>query len=505
MDHSTLRMSLWKLLGLLALLAILSIPQAALAQGGTCIDDLTGRDNPCAANDVGLTLLQNDIPTSCKPGELVTLHLTSKLIATANERYDIGVFLALDGGAADTGACAHDYLPPPLSAGGTCSVSGDTCRKSADCPAGETCTGGYIPIGGNPYLDAEPESETPDLCGDLEQGVETIRYLAPVTVLCMDANGDGYLDIGTAVSWDNQRTNLCLTVSDAIPNTGAKCRFDRVTVGNVIVEPGEIQVTKVAVPTQVIEPGGEVTFTFTVLNPSTVEVALQTLSDSVYGALQEWADGDCEVPQTLSPGGSYECSIHAGISGAPGVHQDTVTAAGVDQYQNPVQDTATVQVELVGLAPAIAVTTTAAPTSIKEPGGLILYTVTVKNNSSPSDPVALTSLRDNIYGDLTDHNNPKIKESTCQLVTIQPQQTYGCTFKAQVSGASGAKIIDTVTAQGADDEGTVAQASDDATVTILPDIPDTGSGLPLAAVAGGAMAVGVALLAAAAVVRRRAR
>ena len=145
MKHHMLRTSMWTLFGLFALLVAVLASQPAVAQEGSCIDDVTGRTNVCAAGDVQLIYLRNDEDMTCMPGEPVTLNLEAWLLATSLERYDIGLFLALDGGAANTGSCQHYYLPPPLSSGGTCSVSGDDCKKDADCPVGETCTGGYSP------------------------------------------------------------------------------------------------------------------------------------------------------------------------------------------------------------------------------------------------------------------------------------------------------------------------------------------------------------------------
>jgi hypothetical protein len=269
------------------------------------------------------------------------------------------------------------------------------------------------------------------------------------------------------------------------------------------VPPGEIQLQKTAQPDELVEPGGWVTFTFALQNTSRVTVTIDSLVDSVYGPLQQWPGSTCSVPQTLGPAGFYACAIHAEVTGTLGVRQDTVTALGTSWYQEPVSNTATAEVLLVGLPPVISVAKVANPTTIKEPGGDILYSVTVTNNSAASDPVTLTSLTDDKYGNLTAAGNPAITASTCTLVTIQPKQAYACTFKAEVSGVSGKTIVDTVTAIGADDDGDPAQASDDAKVTIVAEPPDTGIGLRAAAVAGGAMVVGLALLLAGVLLRRR--
>lgn len=357
MKYQMLRLSVATLLGLFALLAAVPASQPAGAQEGTCIDDVTGRTNACAANDVQLCHLMNDVETTCRPGEPITLYLTVRLLATSLERYDIGMFLALDGGNADTGSCQHDYISPPLASGGTCSVSGDDCTKDADCPAGETCTGGYNPGSpgspGGPFYNAEPE-DAADLCGDLEQDVDTYYRLAPVTVECVDSDGDGLLDIHTVVSWDDLKTNTCAGVGDAIPDTPTQCRYGTADVANVIVEPGRIQVQKTAEPEQLLEPGGWVTFTLTVENTSPITVTVEELVDSVYGPLEQ-ANGDCMLPQQLSPAETYTCAINAEVTGSPGIYEDTVTALGSDWYKDPVSAVATAMVTIVAKPPETGV------------------------------------------------------------------------------------------------------------------------------------------------------
>ena len=351
MKHHRLQRSIMAILGLIALASPLPALQSASAQEGSCIDDVTGWTNLCDAGDVWLASLESDVSTTCTPGEAITLNLTAGLLATSLERYDIGLFLALDGGTAATGSCQHIYLPPPLSFGGFCSASVGDCKKDADCPEGETCMGGYDPTSGSgPYYDAEPE-DAPDECGDLEPGVDTYYALGPVTVLCIDSDGDGYLDIGSAVSWDDQKDTTCTGAGDARPNTPVKCNYRVIDVMNVTVSPGLIQVQKSAEPEQLLEPGGWVTFTVAVENTAGVTVTLESMVDSVYGPLEQ-AAGDCTLPQTLFPADTFTCAIHAVVSGNAGaVLVDTVTVLGMGWHKDPVTGIATAEVRIVGAPP----------------------------------------------------------------------------------------------------------------------------------------------------------
>jgi hypothetical protein len=459
-----------KLLALF-LLAVLVLPVALAAcsppsvpfitaQEGTCIDDVTGRINNCTASDVHLGTFHNIEDIECVSGEMVEVFLRADLVAGSKERFDIGMFVAEDGGDARTGTCHRDYLPPPLA-------------DEYNYNPGEPLPG---PDGG-PFLDAEIDEDPDDECGDLEQGVHNYYDLAPdtgITVPCIDSNGDGTLDISACTSWDNQKTTTCLDVEDAIPSTKAKCRCESIEVGNVIVLPGEIQVSKAAVPDNVPEPGGDVVFTFGVENTSEVVITIDSLVDTIYDDLTSYPGGTCTVPQVLAPvgqpGSSYTCSITAFVGGEPHTQTNTVTATGVDENGNDVTDSATEQVLVTDVLPAIDVVKDVDPSSVAEPGGTVLYTVSVTNDSGASDPLTLTSLMDDIYGDLTDDGNPDISNSTCELVMIVPGDTYQCTFEAEVTGNVGDMVADTVTGAGEDDEGNSVSDSDTAEVVIT-DVP----------------------------------
>ena len=99
------------------------------------------------------------------------------------------------------------------------------------------------------------------------------------------------------------------------------------TIANL---PSSIQVTKTATPTSLQEPGGNATFAVAVKNTSAVDtVTITTLTDDIYGNLD--GKGTCDVPQTLAPGATYECSFTGAVSGSAGsTHKDVVTASGTD-------------------------------------------------------------------------------------------------------------------------------------------------------------------------------
>jgi hypothetical protein len=102
--------------------------------------------------------------------------------------------------------------------------------------------------------------------------------------------------------------------------------------------------------------------------------------------------------------------------------------------------------------------------------GVVIFTVDVCNNSEDSDPVTITSLIDDIHGDLNG-------QGTCLIPqTIQPGDCYTCEFTAYVSGNAGYVEVDTVTVSGEDDEGNPVSDYDEATVTVTGALPGDVNG-----------------------------
>ena len=115
--------------------------------------------------------------------------------------------------------------------------------------------------------------------------------------------------------------------------------------------------------------------------------------------------------------------------------------------------------------PPPVVTKTANPSSVPAPGGIgvgqVDYTVTVTNPSSAVEPVTITALTDSSFGNLNG-------QGTCSTgSTLQPGQTYSCTFTGVVSGSAGSTHTNTVTATVKDDENNAVSGSGSATVTVV--------------------------------------
>src|SRR5215204_2802963 len=223
--------------------------------------------------------------------------------------------------------------------------------------------------------------------------------------------------------------------------------------------PSSIEVTKTADPVSLPEPGGNASFSVVVKNTSAVDaVTISSLTDDVYGDLD--GKGSCDVPQTIAAGASYSCSFTAAVSGNAGSsHTDVVTASGTDDDGNDVSDSDDATVTITNVPSSIEVTKTADPVSLPEPGGNASFSVVVKNTSAV-DAVTISSLTDDVYGDLDGKGSCDVPQ------TIAAGASYSCSFTGAVSGNAGSSHTDVVTASGTDDDGNDVSDSDDARVTI---------------------------------------
>ncbi len=263
------------------------------------------------------------------------------------------------------------------------------------------------------------------------------------------------------------------TQTDTVTVTGSNLGVTATATAQATVTltpaPPQIAVTKVATPLTEVEPGGTFTFTVQVSNPSTLEpVTITSLVDDIYGDLATRPGSTCGtlIGTTLAPGASSApCSFTGTFTGTAGATQtDTVTVTGTN-LGTTVTATAQATVVLTPAAAQIAVTKAASPLTRVEPGGDFTFTAQVSNPSA-FQPVTITSLTDNIYGDLATRPG-----STCGAligVTLAPGTSSApCTFTGPFTGRAGDSQTDTITVTGTN-LGTTVTATAEATVALTP-------------------------------------
>ena len=207
----------------LLLFALATYPLAAGAQqtGNYCIQDFVAGAN-CVANDVRIEALTVvTVLESCTEGTYGEAEIIFEALVSAEgspNRYDVGLFIALDGGSALSGDdCFHDYLPPPLD---------------PFPPYGDHNGDGIFDLNGPPWWDGDEDD-----CGDLGANTQVFKTLVALRVQCIDRTGDGIVDVSVAASWDSNAVTVCSDIGGAIPGTGSKCSVSDVSTGLPVPPP----------------------------------------------------------------------------------------------------------------------------------------------------------------------------------------------------------------------------------------------------------------------------
>ncbi len=253
---------------------------------------------------------------------------------------------------------------------------------------------------------------------------------------------------------------------------------------SVVTSVPSISVDKTATPLTRPEPGGDFTFNILVTNTSTEVLTITSLTDDIYGDLTTRPGSSCNsAPGTVlqpSPGPdhTYACSFTAPFNGNAGDSQtDVVTVTATNPAGVTVTDTDDAVVSLIGDPPQIQIVKEATPLSRPEPGGAFTYNLLITNPDT-LEAITITTLTDNVYGDLGNPANPNVTDNTCDDLigdvlapSPGPGNTTTCSFTANFTGNGGDSLTDIVTVTGVDDDGDTATDSDDATVRITDILP----------------------------------
>ncbi|HEY5195740.1 MAG TPA: hypothetical protein VIJ51_01800, partial [Solirubrobacteraceae bacterium] len=295
---------------------------------------------------------------------------------------------------------------------------------------------------------------------------------SPVTFVGGDTGGDGILSVGETWTYTCSKT---LTTAGIIPNTATATGTDledgnpapaETATASVTVAPATPGITTLASSAAPVAPA---------TNPTISDTATLTGGSSPTGTIQFQIFGPDDTTCGKAPifssvvavagNGTYTASPFTVL--APGTYRFEASYSG-DPSNAAIPATCNGANESVSFPPPeLAVSKSAAPLSRPEPGGAFTFTVAVTNPSA-TDPVKITSLLDNIYGDLSTRAG-----STCGGLiglTLAPGATSpSCTFTGNFTGVAGDSQTDIVTATGIDSNGfTPPPATAHATVTITP-------------------------------------
>ena len=227
-----------------------------------------------------------------------------------------------------------------------------------------------------------------------------------------------------------------------------------------------VDITKTASPLSLDEPGGEFTFTLLIQNLSTEPVTITSLTDSnLLSAECTALVGTTLAANDGAAGGADETSCTYTVTHTDaGDYDNTATVVVTDNEGSTGTDSDDETVTVNDVAPDIAMTKTANPTSVLETGGDVTFTFTI-NNIGEED-VTLTSLTDTVFGDLNGQGDC----ATGGLIPIGG--SYSCSITTFLSADDLVDHYNVATAVGTDDDGTSDTATDDETVTFTDVAPD---------------------------------
>lgn len=293
----------------------------------------------CSANDVRVARATNICvhdgmsgclaESTCTEGLNVTFTADFEVELTAQDRYDIGVYFATDGGGDDGGALTGQCVLNTID-----NVNNTTNFINNDA--------------------------APDVCGDIDAVHNPQIMQLTITTLCV-SNGDEenpQLLLPNCTSWRQPGSNeVCDEAEDAYPGSPSKCNCDDEFAIAITVEDPAATVTKTAVEACV-------TYSVSVENTTaTRDMVLDSLSDAPFGDItdptnanlchttcgqpaSDGGDGGAGVlPVTLEPGDSYSCEFGAILQSSSDPQTDIVTAS-FDSGEHEETGTETVIVDL---------------------------------------------------------------------------------------------------------------------------------------------------------------
>ena len=298
------------------------------------------------------------------------------------------------------------------------------------------------------------DSLTDTVFGDLD-GLGTCDLttspvvLAPVGQTGSEYNCDYSPTLAGDASAPDHVNTATWTASDNDGNSVTETDTQTIEFFDVLPD---VSITKTADPTSVAEPGGDVEFTIVVTNNSIENVQLDSLTDSDFEL-----EGRCDVQGTvLSTDGTYTCTFTEFVAGNFGDdHNNVATVVASDNEFNSLTVDDDADVVINDVAPVIEVTKIANQAEVFAPGEAVTFTVRVENNSVSTDPVTITSLVDDVFGDIS---------AGCVLPqTIGSGGAFECDITRTISGDH----TNTVTATAVDDEGNEVTDFDDASVEFV--------------------------------------
>src|SRR5262249_23831632 len=176
-------------------------------------------------------------------------------------------------------------------------------------------------------------------------------------------------------------------------------------------------------------------------------------------------------PITLAPGASFTFTVTTNLTIDGGEkYTNVVTVGGDDDEGSSTKATDDHTVAGADVAPSIIVTKSG-PLTIAEGGAPVTYTFVTTNTSGITDPVTITAISDNKFGDLL---GVAKSQNGGAAITLAPGASFTFTYTTTLTLDAAETHTNVVTVSGVADESSTATATDDHVVVgtnLAPSIP----------------------------------
>ena len=213
--------------------------------------------NYCVAEDVNFVLVGLGIQQDgcLNATDRLSIEFEARMKTKGKTRYDIGMWVSLDGRDAgnyppnDRGLCGRQILRPASGPTGDCtSDPNTTCSSIANAPgfnsslhdgpyetetqvADRDRCGEITKTWTDPVEDAVLDFVAPPAIDAMTVAAPLLAYDIPCTDIGVNPPGlsvtDGFIDVGTCSTWDQQAGTACNNFSEAYTKENPKCRCER--------------------------------------------------------------------------------------------------------------------------------------------------------------------------------------------------------------------------------------------------------------------------------------
>lgn len=394
--------------------------------GQVCVETAYGKSLTCTANDVKLVQTSSVyVVKGCNaPGDQAIVSFVASFDLTAQDRADLGVWLAEDGGDALTGTCSVSNLPV------------------APAPPWSNVSSG-------------------DTCGDVTHlNTPVYSSIQEVPITCVDKNGDGFVDATVCLSWIQPGANsLCTTPLQALPGSPSKCRCQPLP-GLVLAIPGVIRVDKLT------DPGGDPTaFAFALTGgPGPVATSFSLTDAAPMFASGGLPAGTYAVTETVPTGWGQQlavCTSDQGRSPNPDsieLHNgETVTCTFANKKQPAPPALSVAKTNNADHGSDGFAASKTVPLGAVYPW-TVPYRLEIHNNSSAA--ATLTAISDDKTATLTAPLTGATP--TCASVVgsvLPPSGTVTCYYEVTFATADAAQVVNTATVVATNADGTDSKTS----------------------------------------------